>query len=165
LFAQKGFHTTTIADIAKHAGIAKGLVYNYFTSKEDLLYFTLVDGFNKLLHDFDVDHDGNLTSAEMKHYINSLFNAMAKDKHYWKLFFSVTLQPEVFDMAIIEKLMEVVNPFFAILERYFEAKGFDNPQVEVIYFHSLLDGILMNVIFNDEYPIDLIKELVIKRYT
>ena len=37
LFAQRGFDATTIADIASEAGIAHGLVYHYFASKDELL--------------------------------------------------------------------------------------------------------------------------------
>ena len=37
VFAEKGFHTTTIRDIARRAGIADGTVYNYFETKSALL--------------------------------------------------------------------------------------------------------------------------------
>ncbi len=37
LFATKGFHQTSISSIAKHAQISKGLMYNYFESKDALL--------------------------------------------------------------------------------------------------------------------------------
>ncbi len=37
VFAEKGFHPTTIRDIAKRAGIADGTIYNYFDSKPALL--------------------------------------------------------------------------------------------------------------------------------
>lgn len=38
LFAEKGVESTTISDIAKRAGVAQGLVYHYFDSKDDLLW-------------------------------------------------------------------------------------------------------------------------------
>ncbi len=38
VFASKGFHATTIADIAKQAGLAYGLIYWYFDSKEELFH-------------------------------------------------------------------------------------------------------------------------------
>lgn len=37
LFSLKGYHGTSISDIAKEAQISKGLAYNYFESKQDLL--------------------------------------------------------------------------------------------------------------------------------
>jgi len=36
-FAQKGYHATRVADIAEEAGVAYGLVYHYFESKEAVL--------------------------------------------------------------------------------------------------------------------------------
>lgn len=165
LFAKRGFHSATIADISEHAGVSKGLMYSYFKSKEDLLHSILVGGFKKLVEDFDLNHDGVLTTDEMLFYINSLFKGMMKEKYYWKLYFSVTLQPEVIDKALFDELLSIVKPFFAVLEKYLESRGFEQPDIEVVYFHSLLDGILLNAIMNEDfYPIDKIKELVIKRY-
>ena len=37
LFAEKGFHATTIKDIARAAGVADGTIYNYFENKPALL--------------------------------------------------------------------------------------------------------------------------------
>jgi AcrR family transcriptional regulator len=36
VFARNGFHVTTIADVAREAGLAYGSVYQYFNSKDDL---------------------------------------------------------------------------------------------------------------------------------
>lgn len=38
VFARKGFHASTIADIAKQAGLAYGLIYWYFGSKDELFH-------------------------------------------------------------------------------------------------------------------------------
>jgi AcrR family transcriptional regulator len=38
VFAHKGFHAATIADIAKQAGLAYGLIYWYFDSKDELFH-------------------------------------------------------------------------------------------------------------------------------
>ncbi len=38
VFAEQGFTSTRVADIAERAGIGKGTVYEYFTSKEELLF-------------------------------------------------------------------------------------------------------------------------------
>ena len=37
VFAQRGFHRTTIRDVAKAAGVADGTIYNYFENKTGLL--------------------------------------------------------------------------------------------------------------------------------
>ena len=37
LFAKNGYHGVDLAEIAKEAGVSKGLAYHYFKSKEELL--------------------------------------------------------------------------------------------------------------------------------
>jgi TetR/AcrR family fatty acid metabolism transcriptional regulator len=37
VFARKGFHTCRVGDIAEEAGVAHGLLYHYFASKDDVL--------------------------------------------------------------------------------------------------------------------------------
>jgi TetR/AcrR family transcriptional regulator, fatty acid metabolism regulator protein len=37
VFAHHGYHTSRVADVAREAGVAYGLVYHYFGSKEELL--------------------------------------------------------------------------------------------------------------------------------
>jgi AcrR family transcriptional regulator len=46
-FARKGYSSTTIAEVAKAAGIGKGTIYEYFRSKEDLFFAT----FERLISD------------------------------------------------------------------------------------------------------------------
>lgn len=41
LFAEQGYHDTTVAQIARDAGISAGLVYQYFREKDDLLLMSL----------------------------------------------------------------------------------------------------------------------------
>src|SRR5438445_13848639 len=44
LFAQKGYHGTSIGDIADALGVQKGSLYSHIASKQDLLYETMRDG-------------------------------------------------------------------------------------------------------------------------
>ena len=44
LFAQKGYHGTSIGDIAEAMGVQKGSLYSHIASKEDLLWETLREG-------------------------------------------------------------------------------------------------------------------------
>ncbi len=37
VFARQGFHTCRVSDIADEAGVAYGLVYHYFGSKDEVL--------------------------------------------------------------------------------------------------------------------------------
>ena len=40
-FSRYGFHGASINMIAKHAQISKGLIYNYFLNKKEILEFIL----------------------------------------------------------------------------------------------------------------------------
>jgi AcrR family transcriptional regulator len=44
LFAQKGYHGTSIGDIAEALGVQKATLYSHIASKEDLLYETMREG-------------------------------------------------------------------------------------------------------------------------
>jgi TetR/AcrR family transcriptional regulator, cholesterol catabolism regulator len=44
LFAQKGYHGTSIGDLAEAMGVQKGSLYAHMAGKEDLLYETMRDG-------------------------------------------------------------------------------------------------------------------------
>jgi TetR/AcrR family transcriptional regulator, cholesterol catabolism regulator len=44
LFAEKGYHGTSIGDLAKALGVQKGSLYAHIESKQDLLYETMRDG-------------------------------------------------------------------------------------------------------------------------
>src|SRR2546421_12051917 len=44
LFAQKGYHGTSIGDLAGAMGVQKGSLYAHIDSKQDLLYETMAEG-------------------------------------------------------------------------------------------------------------------------
>jgi TetR/AcrR family transcriptional regulator, fatty acid metabolism regulator protein len=48
-FARNGYHATRVGDIAEEAGVAYGLVYHYFSSKEDLLETIFRESWTELL--------------------------------------------------------------------------------------------------------------------
>jgi AcrR family transcriptional regulator len=49
VFARQGFHTCRVSDIADEAGVAYGLVYHYFGSKEQVLDTLFLERWNILL--------------------------------------------------------------------------------------------------------------------
>ena len=44
LFAEKGYHGTSIGDLAEAMGVQKGSLYAHIASKQDLLYATMREG-------------------------------------------------------------------------------------------------------------------------
>ena len=59
VFARQGYANTVVDDIATHAGIAKGTVYLYFPSKEQIYLAALLDGARQL----DADSRAAMNSA------------------------------------------------------------------------------------------------------
>jgi len=80
LFANQGFRGTSIHDITKNAGISKGLLYNYFTNKEEPIIEIILKGFNELLRVFNPKKDGILTRQEMS-------TSSVKYSSLWKAIF------------------------------------------------------------------------------
>jgi AcrR family transcriptional regulator len=52
VFASKGYHTSRVGDIAEEAGIAHGLLYHYFSSKEQVLETVFRENWSDLLDAF-----------------------------------------------------------------------------------------------------------------
>src|SRR5918994_1385317 len=52
VFAAKGYHTCRVGDIAEEAGIAHGLLYHYFSSKEEVLETVFRENWSELLEAF-----------------------------------------------------------------------------------------------------------------
>lgn len=164
LFAENGFHTTSVSQIAKKAGVSKGLLYNYFESKEHLLKEIIDVGFNELFDIFDPNKDGILEIDEMRFYIETTFDLLKKNTEFWRFYFRVSLQADVFPVlrSRLEKMME---PMMKILVDYFSKQGSEEPIIEAMLFGALMDGIAMDYVFApDMIPIDKIKETIIKKY-
>jgi AcrR family transcriptional regulator len=52
VFARKGYHSSRVGDIAAEAGVAHGLLYHYFASKEQLLETVFRETWSALLEAF-----------------------------------------------------------------------------------------------------------------
>lgn len=71
VFAEQGFAAVTVAEIADRAGIGKGTVYEYFSSKDDLLFAVfewMNEGIDKRIRDF-LD-EGGTTRERIQHLLN-----------------------------------------------------------------------------------------------
>ncbi len=52
VFARSGYHGARVGDIAAEAGVAHGLLYHYFSSKEEVLETVFRENFGELLERF-----------------------------------------------------------------------------------------------------------------
>ena len=49
VFARKGAHATRVGDIAAEAGVSHGLLYHYFSSKDEVLETVIADSWGRLV--------------------------------------------------------------------------------------------------------------------
>jgi TetR/AcrR family transcriptional regulator, fatty acid metabolism regulator protein len=64
VFARQGFHSTRVSDIADEAGVAYGLVYHYFKSKDEVLNELFVERWSLLLAAIDETDQGGGTPRD-----------------------------------------------------------------------------------------------------
>jgi AcrR family transcriptional regulator len=164
LFAEKGFSSTPISAIAKKAGISKGLIYNYFTNKEDLIGTIMLEGIDEFMSVYDPKNEEAISEEIFKYFIDRTFEILKQNLDFWKLYFLVMMQPEV--MKLVEnKLMEYLLPLLGALSDYFESKGFENPMAHARLLGAILDGVSLNYIVDPvSFPIDDIKKLIIDKF-
>lgn len=164
LFANNGYSSTSISMIAKKAGISKGLIYNYFESKETLVIEIIDKGFEEMMDYFDPNKDGVLSRKELSYFIEKSIESLKKNIEFWRFYFRITLQPEVFSL-LKGKIEAIMEPTMKLCIDYFKLKGTKDPEMEAMLFGALLDGISMDYVFApDMIPIDKIKKAIIKKY-
>jgi AcrR family transcriptional regulator len=163
LFANEGYYTTSISKIAKKARISKGLMYNYFISKDELIRAIVHAGFERIMSTFDTNRDGILTEEEMAFFLEENFRVIRDNFPYWKLYYSIISQPAVQRLAM-EQLKEFLPELMKVMTDFFRQRGVVDPEMEALYFGALMDGIAFNFIMNpDEYPLDKMKEFLLKK--
>ncbi len=64
VFAEKGYHGCRIADVARAAGVAYGLVYHYVRNKEELLESVFAEQWAILINALKAIHDGPGSASE-----------------------------------------------------------------------------------------------------
>jgi TetR/AcrR family transcriptional regulator, fatty acid metabolism regulator protein len=67
VFARQGFHSCRVSDVADEAGVAYGLVYHYFSSKEEILNTLFTERWQLML-DAIVEIDARDQTARQKLY-------------------------------------------------------------------------------------------------
>jgi AcrR family transcriptional regulator len=165
LFANYGYHGTSISILVKEAGISKGLIYNYFKSKEDILKEIFNEGLEQMMSIFDPNKDGVLTTDELEYFINKSFDFVIENRQYWSLYFSVMLQPSVLKM-FEKKIQELVAPITKIFYNYFDSLGCKDPLLEMRYFGALMDGLTLNYIMDPEhFPVEKVKKRLLDDFT
>jgi AcrR family transcriptional regulator len=164
VFAEYGYANSTISQIAHHASISKGLLYNYFESKEALIDAIINRGFDEMLALYDPDNDGVITVDEMESYIRQVVAILKERRIFWKLYYQLSMQPDVFKRLEV-RIKEMMEPIMKMTVAYFESMGFENPLMETMLFSALMDGVAIDYVMAPElFPIDDLLEEIVSRY-
>ncbi len=164
VFAEKGFHSGSMNLIAKQAGISKGLIYNYFKDKNDLLKEIIFSGIHEMLTIFDTSENNPVSEKQFITYINESFEMLKNNLHFWRLYFSLVMQKGILEL-FGNKFMEMLAPFINTFTKYYTAKGVKNPYAHVALLGSILDGVGIDFLMQpNEYPLDDVKNLIIEKF-
>jgi len=159
LFASEGYSHCSISQLASHAGISKGLMYNYFNSKEALLIAIIEEGMNDIMSMIDPNHDGILDPEEVEGFIRNTFKVIHENLQFWILFINVVLQPPVKEFLDGKPISSVMEQFAPRLLEYFERMGYEDPYLEMLTFSAMIEGygiLLLYLNLNDEFPTETI---------
>lgn len=164
LIAEEGFSNVTISKIAQRAEISKGLMYNYFDSKEQLIIDIMMKGIHEFYDAFDSDNDGVLTNHEMHYFIDQVFEILRSNIKFWRLYFMVMFQPEVYKL-VEPTIIKVMQPFMKTAHDFFERKGSKDPLTEMRFFGAMMDGIAMNYVMDPKrFPLEGVKNKLHEMY-
>ncbi|MDG1332227.1 MAG: TetR/AcrR family transcriptional regulator [Crocinitomicaceae bacterium] len=164
VFAEEGYHSASISKVSKAAGVSKGLMYNYFESKEELLKILIgslldeenaraVEVLRKPMNDDTLIELIKLTSEIMK-----------KKPLQWKLYFNMINQPEVMEIVKERYSSEYALGMQKLLE-YFKEKGAEDPLSELQYFSSTILGLKVSYLLDPvNFPIDEVEKRIIRTF-
>jgi AcrR family transcriptional regulator len=157
LFAEDGYAHTSIERIAEHAGIAKGLIYSHFKSKDDLLHQILDAGVDKMSEGLFIDP---LTPETFVESIDKMLDRIWEQKEFFKIYTALSVQPRV-----AQKLGPLAdgNPSLrSVIKFYGQHFGADAFR-ELLLLSAVSKGFSVLALFGDRQkalPLDLLKEAV-----
>lgn len=164
VFGDDGFHSASVSKIAKKANVSKGLLYNYFESKEQLLKELIRDIIKEVVERIDIPLDRELTDNDVIHFIDESFALVKESPQRWRLFVEVTLQKDVMNL-MMDEMREMTMMYMAPFVNYFESKGADDPMGVTRYFHATIDGVQMQIMMSpEEFPVESVKNMIIKQF-
>lgn len=165
LFAHQGYKGTSISRIAKEAGVSKGLIYNYYPSKEALLEAIVKGAMAEGEKLMESNIRPELPAREqLQHLIESTFSILQSNLHYWKLFTSLAFQPGILD-HFQDLIIKMATEHLQVLENLLTEIGFEHPRKEALILGATLDGLGFHVMNNASlFSLDEMKDYIIDKY-
>lgn len=166
LFIEEGYLNVTIDQIAKKAGVSKGLMYNYFSGKEELLSFIIERIMTELSALSEIIHTETNPVKKMKVMFTITFKLLRENGDFWK-----AVMPVITQKAISKKMESGLKAIFTSVTKdmtnMFKACGVKNAELEAFQLSALLDGIAWHYffLFDDNYPLNKLEKELIRKYT
>jgi TetR/AcrR family fatty acid metabolism transcriptional regulator len=163
VFARQGFHGCRVSDIADEAGVAYGLVYHYFSSKEEVLDTLFLERWDVLVATIDeVAAREDMAPRDQLHVIASfIVDSYRYDPDLMKVIIvEVTRAANSFGRTHLVKIREAYDGIAGIVERAQAEGTFKSavtPQYAAMAFYGAIEQVLTAWIFDllprgqDEY--------------
>jgi AcrR family transcriptional regulator len=115
-FSQKGYHATSLDDIAGEAGVSKALIYEHFASKQELHADLIARNARELTHRVA----GALSGVEIESTVERLaagleafFAFVEERRDAWRMLFRDAADPE--SSAVLERMVQQVTAEVTVL--------------------------------------------------
>ena len=119
VFARQGFHTCRVSDIADEAGVAYGLVYHYFQSKDEVLDTLFLERWNVMLEAIRETDAQDIPARDKLHAIASfIIESYRHDPELMKVIIvEVTRAANSFGAVHLAKISEAYGQISGIVEQ------------------------------------------------
>jgi AcrR family transcriptional regulator len=152
VFARQGFHACRVSDIADEAGVAYGLVYHYFSSKDEILDTLFLERWNVLLHVIAETDRRAVPVREKLHEIASfIVDSYVHDPDVMKVIIvEVTRAANSFGrthLAKIREAYELIGEVVAKGQADGELRADVTPDFAALAFYGAIEQVLTGWIF------------------
>jgi TetR/AcrR family transcriptional regulator, fatty acid metabolism regulator protein len=152
VFARQGFHTARVSDIADEAGVAYGLVYHYFGSKDEVLDTLFLERWNVLLTAIrEVDDSAGEPREKLYTVTSFIVDSYRHDPDLMKVIIvEVTRAANSFGRKHLDKIREAFDLIAAIVADAQQAGKFRTdvaPQFAAMAFYGAIEQVLTGWIF------------------
>lgn len=152
VFARQGFHACRVSDIADEAGVAYGLVYHYFGSKDEVLDTLFLERWDIML-DAMAEIDARDIAARDKLYAVTAFivDSYRHDPELMKVIIvEVTRAANSFGQTHLEKIRDAYTQIGAMVSKAQETGEFRTEvtaQFAALAFYGAIEQVLTGWIF------------------
>jgi TetR/AcrR family fatty acid metabolism transcriptional regulator len=145
VFAKKGFHASRVGDVAEEAGVAYGLVYHYYKSKEDLLETIFRTTWTEMLARVrEVEEAGVPASEAVRQVTALLLRTWRRDPDLVRVLVrEVTRSQHV--QREVEEITHAMQALEDLVRRGQESGEFRadlDPRLAAVVFYGALDEVL-----------------------